>query len=75
MFLKQRSTGHLVEVLSLTDLLNPNHARIVGRYNCGEELQDPEQFPKDDLIFPSGEVLPQCWVDVHYRDDELKRGS
>ncbi|MBM4201779.1 MAG: acetyltransferase, partial [Gammaproteobacteria bacterium] len=25
-----------------------------------------------DLSFPSGEGLPRCWVDVHYRDKELR---
>jgi hypothetical protein len=24
------------------------------------------------LLFPSGEGLPRCWVDVHYRDKELR---
>ncbi|PLY16638.1 MAG: acetyltransferase [Sedimenticola sp.] len=73
MFVKHAKNGKLVEVLSLTDLFNPNHAELVGRYNVGEELQDPEKFIKKELIFLSGEPLPQCWVDVHYRDDEVKR--
>ncbi|MCG8429374.1 MAG: acetyltransferase [Chromatiales bacterium] len=73
MFLKHATNGRLVEVLSLTDLFNPNHPDLVGRYNVGEELQDPERFSKQDLIFLSGEALPQCWLDVHYRDGELKR--
>ncbi len=73
MFLKRKSTGDLVEVLSLKDLFNPMHPQIVGRYNKGEELQDPEKFDKADLEFLSGEPLPRCWLDVHYRDDELHR--
>ncbi len=73
MFLKQKSDGKLVEVLSLNDLFNPNHAEIIGRYNVGEELQDPEKFRKEDLTFLSDEPLPRSWVDLHYRDDELKR--
>ena len=70
MFLKQKDSGKLVEVLSLRDLFNPLHDVVVGRYHAGEELQDPEQFSKAELIFPSGEVLPKCWTDVHYRDAE-----
>ena len=70
MFLKRKDSGKLVEVLSLRDLINPLHGVIVGRYHAGEELQDPEQFNKEDLLFPSGEVLPKCWTDVHYRDEE-----
>ncbi len=68
MFLKHEANGKLVEVLSLTDLFNPNHGALVGRYHAGEELQDPDKFNKVELIFPSGEKLPQCWTDVHYRD-------
>lgn len=70
MFLKQKGNGKLVEVLGVGDLFNPLHAAIVGRYNVGEELQEAEQFAKADLIFPSGEALPRCWTDVHYRDAE-----
>jgi len=73
MFLKHKADGKLVEVLSLNDLFNPNHGQLVGRYNAGEELQDPEKFPKTDLEFLSGEPLPRCWTDLHYRDDELRR--
>ena len=73
MLLKQISTGHMVEVLSLVDLINLNRDEVVGRYQEGEELQDPKVFKKTDLIFLSGEQLPRCWTDPHYRDDELKR--
>jgi len=68
MFLMQKNTEKLVEVLSLTDLFNPNHVTIVGRFHAGEELQDPEKFSKGDVKFPSGEPLPKCWLDAHYRE-------
>ena len=71
MFLKERSSGHMVEVLSLSDLFNLYHDEVVGRYQEGEEVQDPEKFKKADLIFLSGEELPRCWTDPHYRDNEL----
>lgn len=70
MFVRKRDNGKLVEVLSLRDLFNPMHGSVVGRYHAGEEMQDPEQFEKADLVFCSGENLPRCWTDVHYRDDE-----
>ena len=73
MFLKHKISGKLVEVLSLRDLFNPLHATLVGRYHAGEELQDPESFEKMTLVFCSGEDLPKCWTDVHYRDDEVHR--
>ena len=77
MFLKESSSGHLVEILSLNDLFNPLHPKLVGRYHHGEEVQDAEKFAKSDLEFPSGEPLPLCWLDSHYRDAEVyrKRGG
>lgn len=67
MFLMQKNSEKLVEVLSLTDLFNPNHAEIIGRFHAGEEMQDAEKFAKDQMKFPSGELLPQCWLDSRYR--------
>lgn len=73
MLLKESQTGHMVEVLSWIDLINPNCDEIVGRYQEGEDVQEPMRFKKTDLIFLSGEALPRCWTDPHYRDDELTR--
>lgn len=73
MFMKVKSSGHLVEVLSMSDLFSPYHADVVGRYHHGEEVQEPERFDKAGLVFPSGEELPRCWVDSHYRDNEVYR--
>jgi hypothetical protein len=73
MLLKERRTGHMVEVLSIIDLINLNCDEVVGRYQEGEEVQDPMRFKKSELIFLSGEELPRCWTDPHYRDAELSR--
>jgi hypothetical protein len=73
MLFKEKDTGHMVEVLSIVDLINLNCDEVVGRYQEGEEVQDPAKFSKSDLIFLSGEELPRCWTDPHYRDDELHR--
>jgi hypothetical protein len=73
MLLKERQTGHMVEVLSWIDLINLNCDEVVGRYQEGEDVQEPKRFKKTDLIFLSGEELPRCWTDPHYRDDELTR--
>ncbi|MET0091016.1 MAG: acetyltransferase [Candidatus Thiodiazotropha sp.] len=67
MYLMQKDSEKLVEVLSLNDLFNPNHGEIVGRFHAGEELQDAETFIKDQMKFPSGEPLPKCWLDAAYR--------
>jgi hypothetical protein len=68
MYLMQKNTEKLVEVLSLGDLINPSQDQIVGRFHAGEELQDAESFNKQEMSFPSGEALPQCWLDPHYRE-------
>ena len=66
MFLKTRQDGSLMEVLNLQQLFDPFAASVSGRLHAGEELQD-EGFAKGDLLFPSGEALPRCWVDADYR--------
>lgn len=73
MFLKERSTGHLVQVLNMTELINPFEMQTQVQYQQGEDLMDPEYIRKDALTFPSGETLPKCWTDSHYRDHELRR--
>jgi len=73
MFLKNNVNDDLVEVLTMKDLFDPFCSSVIGRYQRGEEMQDPEKFNKDVLTFPSGEALPRCWIDAHYRDNELQR--
>jgi hypothetical protein len=48
-------------------LINPSETMVSGRSQSGEEEQDPEDYAKTSLIFPSGENLPRCWVDADYR--------
>lgn len=67
MFLKQKSSGDLIELLEVQDLYNPFKVEILGRFHAGEEMQDPEMFLKSELIFPSGEPLPRCWLDPDYQ--------
>jgi hypothetical protein len=68
MFLKTRATdsSSLVEVMDLQQLFDPFAKEVKGRFHAGEEMQDPEQFSKAGLLFPSGEDLPRCWLDPHY---------
>ncbi len=68
MYLKHKSSGDLVEVLNLEALFDPCRSIIQGRLHAEEELQDPAPFTKAELLFPSGENLPHCWLDVHYRE-------
>lgn len=67
MYLKHIPSGDLVEVLDMRSLVDPLRKQIVGRFHAGEELQDPANFAKSDLSFPSNESLPRCWLDPNYR--------
>lgn len=68
MFLYHKSANCLVEILEVQDLWNSSASTVMGRFHAGEELQDPELFTKSHLMFPSGEPLPLCWLDSHYRE-------
>lgn len=68
MFLKHRRSQNLVEVLTPSSLWNPFCHEVTGRLHAGEEMQEPETFEKAELVFLSGEQLPSCWLDPHYRD-------
>lgn len=73
MLLRQKSSGHMIEVRDYIDLINLNNDEVVGFFQEGEDVQDSDNFKKQDLVFLSGEELPRCWVDPHYRDSELTR--
>ena len=73
MYMKETKTGHMVEVLSLSDLFDPFNLTVVGRLHFGEEVQEPEKFVKTELVFLSNEAMPRCWMDPHYREAELRR--
>ncbi|EDM67767.1 MAG: acetyltransferase [Moritella sp.] len=70
MFFKHRGNNDMIEVIGQDDLTNLFHNTVLGRYQVGEEQQDPESFNKSDLLFLSGEELPRCWTDPHYREHE-----
>ena len=67
MFLKSKSHGELVELLEIQNLYDPFKKEILGRFHAGEEMQEPEIFLKSELIFPSDEDLPKCWIDPDYK--------
>ena len=66
MYLRNKENGDLVEVLDMAAMVDPCRDALTGRYHAGEEMQDPATFKKSTLAFPSGEDLPQCWVDAGY---------
>jgi hypothetical protein len=68
MFLKHSHDGSLVELLQPNQLWDPFATTVLGRFHAGEELQDPQNFSKGDLLFLSDEPLPRCWLDPHYHN-------
>lgn len=74
MLLQAKQSGTLVEILDIEALLNPVQDYVPGRIQDGQEEQDPEEFSKQNLIFPSGEDLPKCWLDADYQLDQASLG-
>jgi hypothetical protein len=72
MYLKLKASGDLVEVLDLTTLFDPFKTEVPGCLHAGEELQEPATFRKPELVFPSGESLPRCWLDPHYKEGAVR---
>lgn len=68
MFLQNKESGVLVEILNLEALFDPLQATVSGQVQAGQEEQDPSPTRKENLIFPSGEALPRCWLDAKYRE-------
>jgi hypothetical protein len=66
MFLQLKDTGDLVEILEVKELIDPNNDTVRAQSQVGEEEQDPASYHKENLVFPSGETLPRCWVDANY---------
>ncbi|BAZ15213.1 hypothetical protein NIES4071_70850 [Calothrix sp. NIES-4071] len=67
MLLQDKETGTLVEINDLQALISPNQDSVTVQDQSGQEEQDPEPLKKSNLIFPSGESLPRCWVDANYQ--------
>ncbi len=68
MLLHNKKNNSLVKINDFEALINPAKDEVVAQSQSGQEEQDPEPMQKQNLIFPSGENLPRCWVDADYRD-------
>lgn len=68
MFLHNKETKSLVKINDFEALINPAKGEVVAQSQSGEEEQDPEPMQKQNLIFPSGENLPCCWMDANYKN-------
>lgn len=67
MLLQDKESGNLVEINDLQALISPNQDSVTVQDQSGQEEQEPEPLKKSNLIFPSGESLPRCWVDANYQ--------
>jgi hypothetical protein len=67
MYLMHKPSGDLVEMLNLESLFDPFRREVNGRFHAGEEMQEPAAFAKSEMVFPSGEYLPRCWLDPAYK--------
>ncbi len=73
MLLMVTVSGALVDIERPHKLWDPFETSVLARRQAGEEQQELEMFSKTELSFQSGERLPQCWLDAHYRDDEWQQ--
>ncbi|HYW20227.1 MAG TPA: acetyltransferase [Nodularia sp. (in: cyanobacteria)] len=71
MFLQIKDSGDMIKVLDFQELIDPNNNIIHAQDQLGQEEQEPDTYKKQNLVFPSGESLPRCWVDANYRDPEV----
>lgn len=67
MLLKSKKTDGLIEISKLEELIDPTKEKVTGQIQAGQNEQPPEPFNKEDLVFPSGESLPLCWLDIDYK--------
>ncbi|MCC5639127.1 acetyltransferase [Nostoc sp. CHAB 5844] len=67
MFLQVKNTSDLVKITNIQELIDPNINIVHGQDQEGQEEQDADSFEKQNLVFPSGESLPRCWLDANYR--------
>jgi hypothetical protein len=70
MLLQNKENGTLVEILDIQEVISPSHAEIMIQVQSGQEEQDPESISKQNLVFPSGESLPRCWIDADYQKEK-----
>ncbi|MBW4502512.1 MAG: acetyltransferase [Scytonema hyalinum WJT4-NPBG1] len=68
MLLQLKNSGELVKVIDVQELINPNQDVVHAQQQEGQEEQQADSYKKENLVFPSGESLPRCWLDADYRN-------
>ena len=67
MLMRERESKDLIRVSDIDCLFDPFQQSVNGRSQAGEEEQEETEYRKAALVFPSGEPLPQCWLDPDYQ--------
>lgn len=70
MLVKNREDNTLIQVIDYEELIDPFQKSIQGKQKAGQEVQPTQSFDKSGLIFPSGESLPECWMDPEYQSKQ-----
>lgn len=68
MLLQLKDSGELVKIVDVQELINPNQDVVRAQEQEGQEEQQADSYKKENLVFPSGESLPRCWLDANYRN-------
>ena len=67
MLLKNKQSGDLIKIQGIEELIDPMKDAVQGKPQGGQNEQPSESIAKKNLVFPSGEDLPACWLDSEYR--------
>ncbi|MDP5017050.1 acetyltransferase [Anabaena sp. UHCC 0187] len=70
MFLQIKDSRDLVKIVDVQELLDPTSETVHAQDQEGQEEQETDIYKKEELVFPSGEKLPRCWLDAKFRERE-----
>ena len=70
MFLQIKDSRDLVKIVDVQELFDPNIETVHAQDQQGQEEQETDIYKKEELVFPSGEKLPLCWLDTKFRERE-----
>ena len=68
MFLQIKDSRDLVKIVDIQELLDPTIKTVHAQEQEGQEEQETDIYQTVELVSPSREKLPRCWLDAHYRE-------
>jgi len=66
MFMMERESANLLKIENIEALWDPFESQLMARSQAGEEEQPSSPVDKQKLVFPSGEELPECWINPNF---------